>query len=337
MHRVEIENWIAINGGSLKHISNSHALSNWKYPISIDPIEKILNVAYKNQSMTKKLFCAFLKNVYVINGKVIDQSLKNEILEFSKCGDFDVSKNDISVYNAIHLVDRWGGTNYWHWISTCLAKLSLTDAVYPNVYFIINSLRHGFVRESLIKMGIDLSKCIEIDKVKSVFCKNLIAPSPIGDGDKEGILFLRNKLRNKSTGFAVKIYISRKENRRIENENEVIPFLKEFGFTFFRCEELSFNEQVELFSSAEAVIAPHGAGLTNLIFVPDNAKILELRSPKYFGSCYWKLCNHLNLSYYSLFGEGTFPETIGDLSRDLYANININLAKLEKTLKLMGI
>jgi len=50
--------------------------------------------------------------------------------------------------------------------------------------------------------------------------------------------------------------------RRIINEHEVIEALATFGFVAYALEEMSFSEQVRLFSQAEMVVAPHGAGLT---------------------------------------------------------------------------
>ncbi|MBW4666038.1 MAG: glycosyltransferase family 61 protein [Cyanomargarita calcarea GSE-NOS-MK-12-04C] len=75
-----------------------------------------------------------------------------------------------------------------------------------------------------------------------------------------------------------RIYISRESaynGRHILNEEELLKVINQFGFQKIILESMSISEQIELFYDAEAVIAPHGAGLTNIIF-SENIKVLEL-------------------------------------------------------------
>lgn len=55
-------------------------------------------------------------------------------------------------------------------------------------------------------------------------------------------------------------------SRRIVNEDEIISLLSDFDFERVELSTLSFYQQVQLFRCAEIVIAPHGAGLANIIF-----------------------------------------------------------------------
>jgi capsular polysaccharide biosynthesis protein len=123
----------------------------------------------------------------------------------------------------------------------------------------------------------------------------------------------------------------------VENETEVMNLLGNIGFKMVRCEDLSFEEQVKTFYNAETVVSPHGAGLTNLLFAKDNTKVLELRSPHYFGRCYYYLSGHLGFPYYSLYGEGKLPTTKEEVGSSLYANMKINIPRLKQTLDLMDV
>lgn len=71
--------------------------------------------------------------------------------------------------------------------------------------------------------------------------------------------------------FSKRILISRADadRRRIVNRDELEDTLSSRGFETYIPGELSFEEQVELFSQAETVVAPHGAGLANLLFATD--------------------------------------------------------------------
>jgi capsular polysaccharide biosynthesis protein len=74
------------------------------------------------------------------------------------------------------------------------------------------------------------------------------------------------------------IFISRAESynqRHVTNELELIKVLEKFGFQKYILEKMSLPEQTELFYDADAVVAPHGAGLSNIIF-SENIKVIEL-------------------------------------------------------------
>jgi capsular polysaccharide biosynthesis protein len=45
--------------------------------------------------------------------------------------------------------------------------------------------------------------------------------------------------------------------------------------------EMSFAEQVRMFASADLIIAPHGSGLTNVVFCKPHTKIVEVVPPEY--------------------------------------------------------
>ncbi len=84
-----------------------------------------------------------------------------------------------------------------------------------------------------------------------------------------------------------RLYISRAQARvrRVLNEAAVMEVLGAVGFRLCRLEDMSFAEQVRLFAAAELVVAPHGAGLANLLFA-GRIPVLELHcravSPVYF-------------------------------------------------------
>src|SRR5690606_29148055 len=68
--------------------------------------------------------------------------------------------------------------------------------------------------------------------------------------------------------FAERIYVSRTlaRQRRVQNEDELVSLLERYGFAKYIPEQMPFEDQVRLFRDAKAVVAPHGAGLANLVF-----------------------------------------------------------------------
>lgn len=64
------------------------------------------------------------------------------------------------------------------------------------------------------------------------------------------------------------IYITRKHARKrfVLNEDEVLDYLSQFGFEPYALEHMSYREQVTLLHGAKNIVAPHGAGNTNILF-----------------------------------------------------------------------
>jgi capsular polysaccharide biosynthesis protein len=61
---------------------------------------------------------------------------------------------------------------------------------------------------------------------------------------------------------------------------------------------MSVKQQMETFAKADFLIAPHGAGLTNIIFLPDHAKVIEVENhPGYFHWGYYEIALGLDLVY----------------------------------------
>lgn len=62
---------------------------------------------------------------------------------------------------------------------------------------------------------------------------------------------------------------------------------------------MSFKEQVALFSETSILLSNHGAGLTNMLFMPAGSNVIELRKKNDdHNNCYFSLASALNLKYY---------------------------------------
>ena len=74
-----------------------------------------------------------------------------------------------------------------------------------------------------------------------------------------------------------RLYVNRGDarKRRLLNEREVRPLFAAKGFDSISAANLSFREQAALFSEAEAIAGPHGAGLSHILFAP-GVKTLEI-------------------------------------------------------------
>ena len=65
--------------------------------------------------------------------------------------------------------------------------------------------------------------------------------------------------------------------RRFVNEDECVDLLtRQFGFEYVTMDGKTVADEIELFSSAEAIVGVHGAALTNLLWAHPECKVLEL-------------------------------------------------------------
>jgi hypothetical protein len=74
-----------------------------------------------------------------------------------------------------------------------------------------------------------------------------------------------------------RLYLSRRTagHRRILNEDAVSAVLDRFGFEACDPSALSFEDQCRLFAQADVVAGAHGAGLTNIVWSPPGATVME--------------------------------------------------------------
>ncbi|MDA3883849.1 MAG: glycosyltransferase family 61 protein [Bacteroidales bacterium] len=106
-----------------------------------------------------------------------------------------------------------------------------------------------------------------------------------------------------------KVYITRKKAkyRKVENEQELISHLIPKGFTVLDFDDLSFWEQVAYMQYAKIFVSIHGAGCSNIIFMPPQSTVVELINAFYaeleYTFPFWKQAHVCGHSYFPVFGE----------------------------------
>jgi capsular polysaccharide biosynthesis protein len=238
--------------------------------------------------------------------------------------------------------------NYWHWLFDVLPKIGILQKTLikkkPNQY-LCPSLKNKFQHESLRILKIKKNQLINGEIYKHILCKNLITVDhPVNrvNNPSKSILniplwiikwhrksFIPKKYKRRKE--FEKIYIDRhNENiinkRLVVNDNEFKLFLKTNGFKIITLSDYTFQKQVEIFNSAKIIIGLHGAGLGNIIFCKNSAKIIEIQTVN-SGRAIWNLAKMCKLKYFRLIEK--------NLSSNLfYQNfeIKVNFNKLIKYL-----
>lgn len=141
--------------------------------------------------------------------------------------------------------------------------------------------------------------------------------------------FREKVLPNRPSKQQHRLFISREKanTRLVENQQELQDKLHAFGFQTIILEELTPAQQVELFYDAEAVVAAHGAGLTNLLFSP-HLKVLELFPTWYLIPHFYYLSKSLDHHYTYLCGKTEYRNI---------RSFSVDIPKVLRLLKQLGI
>jgi len=210
-----------------------------------------------------------------------------------------------------------GGENYFHWLTESLPRLEILRRCWPGGLdaidrFVVNRGVTAIV-ESLAVVGIDPGRLVFAEPGSHHVADTLVVPSlpgPSGavpawvcDTLRDGLIPVAPSPGSR------RVYISRKaaRYRRVRNEPDVMATLGRYEFEVLAFEALDFRSQVAAMADVGIVVAPHGAGLTNILWCPRGSVVLELFSPNYAKGCYWQMASHLGIDYWYLLGEGPRP------------------------------
>jgi capsular polysaccharide biosynthesis protein len=232
------------------------------------------------------------------------------------------------------------GATYYHWMLDVLPRIALLRSVgfdwREADRIVVASFRRPFQRETFERLGVPLDKVVEAGSFRHAVCERLVLPSYPGISGfppSWACRFLRESFLNETPEPARRLYVSRARSRGrgIANEEQVRAAAEAAGFETVFPEEMPVRAQASLFAAARAVVAPHGSGLTNLVFCQPGTSVLELFPPGFRASHYWVLSRQAGLVHRALMGgrgPGTGP--VADFRVDPAA-FEAALATLERT------
>lgn len=219
----------------------------------------------------------------------------------------------------------WSQTwpSYYHWLidiapRIAAAKLDLED--FSNIFFLYPGELNSVQRETLEALGVALSNVVNLHQSDPVSADTIYAmPLPGYRVIDPRIHALRTMLGKSGTPRR-KLYLSRKGRRRVVNEADLYALLGRAGFEFITDDPRTLLEQIELFSEATHVVAPHGAAMSNIIWCSARSRVLELANARYSPDYFKNLSAECNLEYRRLiFGAGAahWTRTEDDIVVDL--------------------
>ena len=183
-------------------------------------------------------------------------------------------------------------SNYHHFLINLMmpALILLEEVSHEGLHFVLCNLNVRSGEENFDNLVIELLQehgisYTQVDNSEFTYlnAKNFI---PINGADLDnGVPLLYNYLLNKYNMVpeepSKKVYISRKNysshDIRVDNEEALENYFIEKGFQVVYPEDIpTFKEQFELFNSCSTLAALSGSGLTSLIFMQENQKVIEI-------------------------------------------------------------
>lgn len=234
------------------------------------------------------------------------------------------------------------GYNYFHLMFDIAARLDLLRRSKIPIQCYITNHSLPIQDEILSLLGIPKEQRIEATSNLILQAKELVIPSYTGSSlgivPKWACDFLRQELLinrkvKKIAGYE-RIYISRKmaNHRNVVNEKEITDLLVPLGFKSIILENEPIVRKIQIFQSADVVIAPHGAGLTNLLFCNPGTTVIELFSPNWMLSCFKMISNYYGLNYFEVMGKGIcYPNRVDP--RGYHENIEVDIKEFIQILK----
>jgi capsular polysaccharide biosynthesis protein len=221
-----------------------------------------------------------------------------------------------------------GSGCYFHWLFDILPRINLLGGTEFDLLYIDHSKK--FQRDYLRLVGISDDQILPYRRRAHYQAAHLIVPSLPGYTGRvtaQTCEFLRSLLpavggqpsTGKTSTGKRKIYITRSDaqRRRIVNESDVWQVLQHSGFERVSLSTMSVAQQIRLFASAEEIVAPHGAGLSNLVFCQPGTHVIEIAAPNYVKNCFRDLAAHCHLGHSFLVGEAAGRKQSEPLRQDI--------------------
>lgn len=204
------------------------------------------------------------------------------------------------------LSSRFIHHNYYHWMIEALPRFWCRD-VLPNfdelVLVLPDRNLRPFHTDILSRMNLP-NKIIALNhrftKFRELYFPSFLDP---GTATRRQVTWLRDSLfgifPSAPSGKPRRLLVSRRDARArlVSNENDLAARLAPLGFEVVVPGHMTPEEQISAFASAEIVVAPHGAGNTNIAFCRPGTPFIELIPAGYRSPHYWMLADVADLRY----------------------------------------
>lgn len=268
-----------------------------------------------------------------------------------------IADQGIAIEAGISLLGQ-NTTNYAHWLTETLPKLTVLDAFprYNDFPILVDAGLHGNIYDSISTVSSKKRQLILVERWQRVRVRRLVCVSQPGYEPYIPHGLLNNGTPQIVNSFSApalaalrtavldtrpppdprnceKIFLCRSGRsnnlRGLTNSVDIEALLRRKGYILVDPAKLSFIEQVQACHAAKIIVAPIGAALANMIFASAECQILAL-SPYYENANYYfysNLAAVLKLRFSYLLGRQSDQR-----GHPMHRSYSIDLVLLERVL-----
>lgn len=231
-----------------------------------------------------------------------------------------VPRKSVNLPKGVFLSGLFSG-NYYHFVFSIIAKTELLEYIPKDVPLLVdNNVKQFESYQSLLRICntagreiiyLDTNVCYQVGNLYLISIPSFLAPNVYpGVVDKpeytqfdiELFRTFRNRIISsvsKNPDLPKRIFLSRKNAslRRLFNEIECQKLLETYGFKTIYPEDLTFEQQVQIFNNAEMIAGGSGAAFTNLLYCSEGCRIIMFIGYKVSLSV-WQPLICLNKAYF---------------------------------------
>ena len=186
--------------------------------------------------------------------------------------------------------------NLFHFLTDALIPNLPSDESQKHLPNLIPPINNTFQKDFFKLLNLENN----IEVVAPIKVKNLILKKRLSKWDCTTYDLFREKLNfNLNINTTVKIiYISRKNAKRLfKNEDVLLGYLRAYNIKVVDFSSITLNERIDLLSDAAILIGQYGAGLTNMVFMPNDSHVIDLQIGNWVKNDYCLLANACRLKY----------------------------------------
>jgi hypothetical protein len=213
------------------------------------------------------------------------------------------------------------GNGFYHWLLEELPPFLFSLRHIENPKILLWEKAPKFVESILSILPFEVQRVprfVALDRYFFVsFGQDSAWPHP------EDVKILQREIQNvRPKKSERKIYVSRVQSTRSpEIEARLIESLRHLGWETVEMEGLGLLDQVKLLEDASVLCGVHGAGLSGMVWMPQDSLVLEL-TPEYFNPLFSRLAQVCGHRYEVLSYEGNPNLSLEDLIRTIESLAN---------------
>ncbi|MDB5414976.1 MAG: hypothetical protein JWR10_3311 [Rubritepida sp.] len=228
--------------------------------------------------------------------------------------------------------------NYFNWTLRYASGVAHYQALPEVSQLVAPPPRKAYVADTLEFMGVPQHQVVHLEAPMIFERLTLVSPMAFGRYEISPLIVPNLREHPRVTELwrrpGRRLYIPRRKvrMRKVVNEPLVEAALKRLGFEVFDNATRGVREQVHAFRDASIVVAPHGAGLSNIVYCDEGTPVVEVVPEGYDQgvTSYRSLSDMFGLRYTQLFAREAAPDRKGNRCN---ADIELDIAELIRVIE----